>query len=188
VSFSRLVLLRAVVTDFTTCSSPPATRRSLRRVPHWQLSLPCAVFCPYAISGLGRPSAAQSGYLLVGEFAGQWHILSGTSVRHRDSHLPAYQRTVIEREDAPDCVRGDFIPPKIPLYKQRVGHMRMSGNNVPTYTMQVVAEARKLPDRWARVSHHSLIYVDTDPALPRMHRYMLPLGKSTKQHSKKCRV
>jgi hypothetical protein len=68
---------------------------------------------------------------------------------------------IIEREDAPDCVRGDFIPPQIPLYKQRVGHMRMFNNNVPTYTMRVVPRARKLPTPWERVSHLRLIYMLT---------------------------
>ncbi|KAJ7061819.1 hypothetical protein C8F01DRAFT_146285 [Mycena amicta] len=53
----------------------------------------------------------------------------------------------VESEDAPDCVRGDFIPPEIPLYKHDVGHIRRSGSS---YTMRVVPQPRELPTPWER--------------------------------------
>ncbi|KAJ7494977.1 armadillo-type protein [Mycena latifolia] len=70
----------------------------------------------------------------------------------------------LDRDSDPESARGDFIPPKIPLFKQRSGPGRIiSGTVVPTYTMRVSTKARKLPSPWERVSAVlSILHVEFD--------------------------
>ncbi|KAJ7203139.1 hypothetical protein GGX14DRAFT_462136, partial [Mycena pura] len=57
----------------------------------------------------------------------------------------------LARDDDPERVRGDFIPPKIPLFRERTGPGRIvSGTLIPTYTMRVSMSPRELPIPWER--------------------------------------
>ncbi|KAJ7192302.1 armadillo-type protein [Mycena haematopus] len=58
---------------------------------------------------------------------------------------------ILDRDNDADSVRGDFIPPTIPLYKERSGAGRtISGTVIPTYTMRVSTSPRELPTPWER--------------------------------------